>query len=49
MEIKAFLFYLIRDYRLEASPKTMRPIELKTSGFQVAPEKGFWIQFVPRK
>ncbi|NP_001352704.1 probable cytochrome P450 9f2 [Lucilia cuprina] len=49
MEIKAFLFYLLRDYRLEASPKTMRPLELKKSGLQLVPEKGFWIQVVPRK
>ncbi|XP_065372226.1 probable cytochrome P450 9f2 [Calliphora vicina] len=49
MEIKAFLFYLLRDYRLEASPKTMIPLELKKSGFQVAPENGFWAQFIPRK
>lgn len=49
MEIKAFLYHLIRDYRVEASPKTMQPLELKKSGFNLIPEKGFWIQFIPRK
>lgn len=49
LELKALLFYILRDYRLEASPKSMRPLELKKSGFQLAPENGFWIQFVPRK
>lgn len=49
MEVKAFLFQLLRTYRLEASAKTMRPLELKKSAFQVIPEKGFWVKIVPRK
>ncbi|TMW41678.1 hypothetical protein DOY81_013242 [Sarcophaga bullata] len=49
MEIKAFLYHLIRDYRVEASAKTMQPLELKKSGFNLIPDKGFWLQFIPRK
>lgn len=49
MEIKAFLYHLIRDYRLAASTQTMQPLKMKKSGYHLIPEKGFWIQFIPRE
>lgn len=48
LEVKAFLYYLLRDYRLEASAKTCIPLELDTSNVQMKPKTGFWIQLKPR-
>ncbi|XP_013101430.2 probable cytochrome P450 9f2 [Stomoxys calcitrans] len=49
LEIKAFLFYVLRDYRLEASSKTCLPMELDMTSMHLQPKTGFWLQFKPRK
>ncbi|XP_075144766.1 uncharacterized protein LOC142219885 [Haematobia irritans] len=48
LEVKAFLYYLLRDYRLEASPKTCLPMEIDPKSIQLLPKNGFWLNFVPR-
>uniref|UniRef100_T1PH25 Cytochrome P450 n=2 Tax=Musca domestica TaxID=7370 RepID=T1PH25_MUSDO len=48
LAIKAFLYNIIRDYRLEVSDKTCLPLELDKKTFQLRPVGGFWIQFKPR-
>uniref|UniRef100_A0A1I8PA26 Cytochrome P450 n=1 Tax=Stomoxys calcitrans TaxID=35570 RepID=A0A1I8PA26_STOCA len=49
LEIKAFFYYLLRDFRLEPSPKSCVPLELDTANVKLQPKNGFWIQFKPRK
>ncbi|XP_013101426.2 probable cytochrome P450 9f2 [Stomoxys calcitrans] len=48
LEIKAYLYYLLRDYRLDASPKTCTPLELDKTTIQLRPKNGFWLQLKPR-
>uniref|UniRef100_A0A1I8PRR0 Cytochrome P450 n=1 Tax=Stomoxys calcitrans TaxID=35570 RepID=A0A1I8PRR0_STOCA len=48
LEVKAFLYYLVRDYSLEASPKTCLPMELDTKSMTMKPKTGFWLQLRPR-
>ncbi|XP_005180111.3 probable cytochrome P450 9f2 [Musca domestica] len=49
LEIKAFLYYLVRDYRLEVSPKTSQPLTLDPASMQLLPKGGFWLKCIPRK
>ncbi|XP_004523127.1 probable cytochrome P450 9f2 [Ceratitis capitata] len=49
LEAKAILYYLIRDFRIAASKKTVIPLELSTNGgFQLAPKHGFWLKLISR-
>ncbi|XP_075148978.1 putative cytochrome P450 9f2 [Haematobia irritans] len=48
MEAKAYLFYLVRDFRIEASPKMCNPFKLSTSVFELMPDGGFWFKLVRR-
>uniref|UniRef100_A0A1I8PTR9 Cytochrome P450 n=1 Tax=Stomoxys calcitrans TaxID=35570 RepID=A0A1I8PTR9_STOCA len=48
LEIKAFLYNVLRDYRLEASAKTCTPLELDKTTLQLRPKNGFWLQLKPR-
>ncbi|XP_061390044.1 cytochrome P450 3A18-like [Musca vetustissima] len=49
LEVKAFLYYLLRDYRLEVSPKTSQPLTLDPANIQLLPKGGFWLKCIPRK
>uniref|UniRef100_A0A1I8PBH4 Cytochrome P450 n=1 Tax=Stomoxys calcitrans TaxID=35570 RepID=A0A1I8PBH4_STOCA len=48
LEVKTFLYYLVRDYQLEASPKTTLPMEISTANLHFQPKGGFWLKFKPR-
>uniref|UniRef100_A0A1I8Q640 Cytochrome P450 n=1 Tax=Stomoxys calcitrans TaxID=35570 RepID=A0A1I8Q640_STOCA len=49
LEAKAFLYYLLRDYRLEPSPKSCIPLVLDPKSVNLMAKNGFWIKFIPRK
>jgi len=49
LEAKAILFYLVREFRIEAAKKTNIPMELSASNFQLMPKNGFWLKLVSRK
>lgn len=42
MESKAFIYYLVANFKMEPSPKTQIPLKLKANGANVEAEKGFW-------
>lgn len=44
MELKASIYYLIRDFYLECSEKTAVPLKLKPGSFSIEAENGFWLQ-----
>ncbi|ALC46039.1 Cyp9f2 [Drosophila busckii] len=48
LEAKAIIFYMLREYRIEAAKKSCIPLKLKSSGFQLVPKNGFWIKLVQR-
>lgn len=48
MEAKAILFYLVGEFKLEASEKSTIPLDLKGGGFQLKPKNGFWLKFTTR-
>ncbi|XP_059607669.1 probable cytochrome P450 9f2 [Phlebotomus argentipes] len=47
MEVKAFLFYLILNFKIEPNEKTQIPLKLTTNS-AMASEKGIWVQLTPR-
>ncbi|XP_073817821.1 probable cytochrome P450 9f2 [Musca autumnalis] len=49
LEVKAFLYYLLRDYRLDVSTRTCLPLRLDPANLQLLPKGGFWLKCVPRK
>lgn len=48
MELKATIYYLLRDFYLECSPKTDVSLKLKVGTFSLDAENGFWLQLKPR-
>ncbi|XP_055923100.1 probable cytochrome P450 9f2 isoform X2 [Eupeodes corollae] len=47
LEAKAILFYIVKNFRLEVSPKSTVPIVLSSSGFNLEPKGGWWVKLVP--
>lgn len=48
MEAKAILFYLVGEFKLDASEKSTIPLDLKGGGFQLKPKNGFWLKLTTR-
>uniref|UniRef100_A0A1B0ACR9 Cytochrome P450 n=1 Tax=Glossina pallidipes TaxID=7398 RepID=A0A1B0ACR9_GLOPL len=48
LETKVLIYYLLRDFEFAAAKKSCIPLKLAKSAFQVVPENGFWIKFIPR-
>ncbi|XP_037954924.1 cytochrome P450 9b2-like [Teleopsis dalmanni] len=48
MQAKAILYYLVTNYKLERSEKTVKNVFDEMRGFQVTPNGGFWLRFVSR-
>ncbi|CAD6998588.1 unnamed protein product [Ceratitis capitata] len=48
MQAKAMMYYMILDFKLERSPKTVENIMDDVRGFQIDPICGFWVRLVPR-
>ncbi|XP_075148979.1 putative cytochrome P450 9f2 [Haematobia irritans] len=48
LESKVLVYYLLREFKFEKSPKSCIPMELKASGFQLSAKHGFWVNFVAR-
>ncbi|KAM8704843.1 hypothetical protein ACLKA7_009322 [Drosophila subpalustris] len=48
LEAKAIIYYLLRDFRIAVSKKSMIPIVLGANGFQIKPIHGFWVKLMPR-
>ncbi|KAI8046838.1 hypothetical protein M5D96_003052 [Drosophila gunungcola] len=48
LEAKAVIYYLLKDYRFAPAAKSCIPLELASSGFQLAPKTGFWVKLIKR-
>ncbi|XP_016954056.1 probable cytochrome P450 9f2 [Drosophila biarmipes] len=48
LEAKAVIYYLLKEFRFVPAKKTCIPLELASSGFQLAPKTGFWIKLIQR-
>lgn len=48
MEVKAALYYLLLNFRLEVTGKTQIPLKVQ-KGFGKVPAKGVWLKLAPRK
>ncbi|XP_016958607.1 cytochrome P450 9b2 [Drosophila biarmipes] len=49
MQIKGFLFNLLLNYKIEASPKTTKDLWESARGLNFVPSEGLWMHLVPRK
>ncbi|XP_013101419.2 probable cytochrome P450 9f2 [Stomoxys calcitrans] len=49
LEAKSYIYYLVRDYRIESSPQMYNPTKLSPNLFEMVPEGGFWFRLVQRK
>ncbi|XP_061397873.1 probable cytochrome P450 9f2 [Musca vetustissima] len=49
LEVKVFLYYLLRDYQLEPCAKSCIPLVLDPTKMQLLPKGGFWLKLKPRK
>lgn len=47
LESKAMLFYILSQFRIERSSKSILPIVLNSSGFNLEPKGGFEVKLVP--
>ncbi|XP_050323272.1 cytochrome P450 9b2 [Bactrocera neohumeralis] len=48
MQAKAMMYYMILDFKLVRSPKTVKNIMDDIRGFQINPMGGFWVRLIPR-
>ncbi|XP_055589832.1 probable cytochrome P450 9f2 [Uranotaenia lowii] len=48
MEVKAIVYYLVKNFTLERTEKTRIPLQLKKSLVGMTVEGGMWIEFKPR-
>lgn len=48
LETKIILYYLIKEFHLEASKQSTIPLDLSGSMFQLQPKKGFWLKLRER-
>lgn len=48
LEAKAVFFEIISELKLELTPRSQHPIQLKKDSFNMQAEKGFWIQYTKR-
>ncbi|EDV35889.1 uncharacterized protein Dana_GF12249 [Drosophila ananassae] len=49
MQVKGMLYNLILQYKIEASPRTIKDLWGSARGFNLTPRSGFWMRLVPRK
>ncbi|XP_067629690.1 cytochrome P450 9b2-like [Eurosta solidaginis] len=49
MQAKAMMYYMLLDFKIERTSKTVENIMDDIRGFQVNPIGGFWVRLVPRK
>ncbi|KAH8331341.1 hypothetical protein KR074_001135 [Drosophila pseudoananassae] len=49
MQVKGMLYNLILQYKIEASPRTIKDLWGSARGFNITPRSGFWMRLVPRK
>ncbi|XP_037730820.1 probable cytochrome P450 9f2 [Drosophila subpulchrella] len=47
-EAKAVIYYLLKEFRLAPAKKSCIPMKLDSSGFQLSPKNGFWIELIQR-
>ncbi|XP_055589825.1 probable cytochrome P450 9f2 [Uranotaenia lowii] len=48
MEVKSILYYILKDFSLERSPKTEVPLTLSKNLFALQAENGVWLTLKPR-
>ncbi|XP_077299454.1 cytochrome P450 9e2-like [Arctopsyche grandis] len=48
MELKIFMMFILKNFEVTSTPKTVDPIKLKPHMFNLIPEGGFWIGFKQR-
>ncbi|XP_055640724.1 probable cytochrome P450 9f2 [Toxorhynchites rutilus septentrionalis] len=49
MEVKAMVYYILKDFSLEPTEKTQIPLRLTKNMFALQSEKGIWLELKPRK
>ncbi|XP_017040535.1 cytochrome P450 9b2-like [Drosophila ficusphila] len=49
MQAKGLLFHLLLNYKVEASPRTMKDMWQEARSFSLTPKTGFYMQLVPRQ